>query len=66
MDTRHLAAFIAGSSLVVIVAGSVFLRSVGVRAPALGERELRYLSGLRTVVVGALTVVFFAGAFGTH
>ena len=66
MDTRHLAAFIAGSSLIVIVGVSVLLRTVPVRVPALGDRELLYLSGLRTVVVGALTVVFVAGAFGIH
>ncbi len=66
MDTRHLAAFVAGSSLVSIVAVSVLLRVTPVRAPSLGERELRVLSALRTVVVSALVVVFLSGAFGLH
>ncbi len=54
----------AGSSLVAIVGVSVLLRTVPLRVPSLGERELLILSALRTVVVGALAVIFVSGAFG--
>ena len=62
MSTSHLAAFIAGSSLVAIVAASILIRLSGFRVD--GARDsYRLLRAIQTVVMGALLVVFFAGAF---
>ena len=64
MSTSHLAAFIAGSSLVAIVAASVLVRLSGFRVDGSREDSFRVLRALQTVVMGALLVVFVAGAFG--
>jgi hypothetical protein len=63
VSTTHLAAFIAGSSLVTIVAVTLFVRSTGVSIPAGREDALRTVKAVETMVMAALLVVFVAGAF---
>lgn len=63
MSTSHLAAFIAGSSLVAIVAISILARLSGFRVDAAREDSYRIVRGLQAMVMGALLVVFVAGAF---
>ena len=63
MSTSHLAAFIAGSSLVAIVAASILIRLSGFRVDGAREDSYRLLRAIQTVVMGALLVVFVAGAF---
>ncbi len=63
MSTSHLAAFVAGSSLVAIVAISILVRLSGYRVDAAREDSYRVLRALQTVIMGALLVVFVAGAF---
>ncbi len=63
MSTSHLAAFIAGSSLVTILAISVFVRVSGIRIAVARDDSFRLVQALQTVVVAALLVVFVTGAF---
>ncbi len=61
MSTSHLAAFIAGSSLVAIVAISIFARISGIRIAVARDDSFRLVQALQTVVMAALFVVFVSG-----
>ncbi|HEX8939761.1 MAG TPA: hypothetical protein VF763_06320 [Candidatus Limnocylindrales bacterium] len=60
MTHAHLVAFVAGSLLAVLIGGSLFVRSLELELPGAGGRQLLVADAIRTVLVGALVVVFLS------